>query len=894
MSTEEKKQPWGINVQEVNAQEAIIPLIRSSFEVFKERLMAITLQRMDFEQDAAKKIKAYDFVQQMNSIVNNINVFLELLAHKNPYQSPLYLRGVYFSSAAQEVKSTKNYFIHHLFKKIIISERDSALMNYRTKIMRYGLIYGGMSLYILALITIFFLWCFAYQYNRDLLNDTVQRAERLHQITITDNNINNIIEAQWSVYEQADNFINKSKKIPFIDRLGLFEGNIQLPIIRKILVESMQANFLLPVAHAYENQLNHEARLWPALSGGQQKQNYYSYYQTLRQYLMLALYNQQPNDQDVDKITAVWQTELQKNKISIETDALQPLVFFYLSAPESSVDNTLHTEWIPNKSIVETARSQLMRPADIHLLFHQLKTALHDRLPMMTASKLLSGSASDLFIDSYAIPGMYTKKGWNKKVAAQIHTIAVQASSGDWVLYQILLPNEHLDLKPVINSRAPDPVLAQQLEQQLTQYYFNAYLHAWYRWMNHLSLHHFSSLSDARDALKTLSSSNGAMVSLFNTIADNLDIHDQGHPLSLFTENNGAGKIQKAFKNESDFINNDTSLLLNKNLKAYLASIDDINPDLKNIEDSSNPSQAAQQYTINLLQGNNQGKLFAAHALITQLMDNETNSQAKKAMENLLSIPLRGAWQSLLTTAGDNIQTQWEATILPIYQSELQGRFPFEKDGDDMSLDLMRSVFDPQTGAYWRFVNQHLVPYVVQEGSHWKLNTWLGVGMNFSPAFLQNLQQASDITGALFSNGSNPTTFYYSLYPIDQKNIKNVGLLVNGTQRFAYESNAPSMWSHFMWTDAQTEQSSHLMIIKTEGDAEAEIQTTGIWSLFKLLDQASNITHQGTQYVVTWKLTANDGSEVNAVLGFKTDGPGDAINGLVKNPFNPPREVLAR
>ena len=891
LSQAEQQQVWGIDLRGLANNENIVHAIHKKFEALYQRLTAIGLQRLDFDMAMNKKIEAFKFIQVFQKALSQAEDFLTLLISKNPYQSQFNVRGVYFTKSG--------YFISSLFKTVIFAEKDSAIMNKKTKFFslssKVGLLSGAGLLLLISLI----FFGVAYSFNHTLLNSSVVKVQHLRAVmNDPDSDAYDLLSAQFAVYDQFETLYDHKDRIPFHLRFGLFAGNKQEAALQQILAASLQRNLVPQVAALYQAQLTKNAAAWTKLNAAQQKAFYFSYYQTLKDYLMLAVYDPEVSDQDADSIAQNWQTALTTQKNSensfLNVEKLKDLVNFYLNDPYSGfTPDSLQTEWMPDKTIVANARTQLQRPVDIQLLYTKLVASLRDKLPPVSANKLLSGSAADFFVNRYAIPGMYTKAGWNSKVSDAIQTIAIQASSGDWTLNQPIELNTDISLKPVVNLGVENSDVAHQLEASLLQYYFNEYLSAWEHWLLNVRVRNFSSINDASDALNTLSKSHGPMVKLLQIVNDNLNIHDAGDHLDLFNDTTGAGQIYAAFSNEKDFINPTLVLDQSKSLQAYLKSINAIRTDLRTIESSPNEQQAAQQFTSSILNASGSStNLYQASAEIDQLLEADTNPKTEQAMESLLDAPLRGVWSTLLTIAAGNIQSQWQNNVIPAYQSEIAGKFPFDPNGDDISMDMVKSFFAPQTGTYWTFVNQQLVPYVKQSGAHWTLNTWLGIGMNLSPAFMNNLQQAQDITATLFSNGVDTPQFFYSFFPITQGNISMMGILVDGSQRYDYE-NGPQEWHYFKWNINQKPQSTNLIIIKDDGESQAQLQTAGVWSLFKLLSRATSITRNDTDYFVQWNLTATDGSVLAAKVRFKIDGTGDAINGFVKQPFAPPQKIMS-
>ena len=85
----------------------------------------------------------------------------------------------------------------------------------------------------------------------------------------------------------------------------------------------------------------------------------------------------------------------------------------------------------------------------------------------------------------------------------------------------------------------------------------------------------------------------------------------------------------------------------------------------------------------------------------------------------------------------------------------LATRYPFSASGPDADYANVQQFFNLQQGTFWKFIYQELNPFLELEGAHWKLRTWLSVGMPFTDQFMENLQQAQQISMLIFNNNGN-------------------------------------------------------------------------------------------------------------------------------------------
>jgi type VI secretion system protein ImpL len=885
----ERQQLFGINLELAESQTLDIE-IEKRLASLEAQLFDIVLSQLDKLSSFDEKIKAYQFPDYFHNTLKKVQALLSLILQKNPYQSSLNIRGLYFTSAEH-----KGFFITEVLSELIFSTTHHITMNQRTKWIFYGMKVLLATSILLGLFLLSIFWAIAYYNNKALINDSVNRVQRLSTLIESSNpDKADFLSAEYAVYQDYTLFNNPSAALPVFKRLGLFEGNILATDLQKVLSEGLQKNVLLPLINLNETALREKQRQWPSLSAAEKTKAYLGYYQLLKNYLLLGILNTTVDAEDVASISNMFSAYLTANHITpADSNEVTNLIAFYLLSPYATpLISGESTTWVPDTALINFSRAQLQHKVDVGLLYQELQASLNAKYGTISLSDLLPSDAADLFVDKVSLPAAYTKKAWQNGVPALIKQKAIDASAKDWVLNGLITLNTTTGQKAILNKELPNMDIANTLASSLEAQYFEDYLAAWLNWMNHLSMKNTDSLDAMNDNLALLARPKGPMISLFETIASNTDIHDDGNSFSLFSENHSAGQIAQAFANESDFINDHASLTQSSTLKTYLNHLAAIRGDLANIDATGNPAQSAQSYTASILQNGGSDKaLYQAATWISGELNNEPDDNIKTAMMSVLTLPLRGAFSTLLTLSAAPITDAWQSTVLPAYASDIAGKFPFTKEGDDISLDAAASFFDLSQGTYWHFVNQNLLPYLKLEGNTWHNNTWLGVGMNFSPAFMSNLQQAEDISSALFSAGSESPKFFYAVSGVPSPDVSMLALSVNKQDRYAYE-NGPTEWHYFNWDSKSKMQQTHLMIVRSDGATNADIQTSGIWSLFELLDKANQVTLNGDHYVLQWQFIDSNGNPLNVSLGFKTGGLANIINGFVLHPFTPPETLL--
>jgi type VI secretion system protein ImpL len=92
-------------------------------------------------------------------------------------------------------------------------------------------------------------------------------------------------------------------------------------------------------------------------------------------------------------------------------------------------------------------------------------------------------------------------------------------------------------------------------------------------------------------------------------------------------------------------------------------------------------------------------------------------------------------------------------------------KYPFQQSStDDASLEEFAGMFQPATGAIWKFQQQSLAELAVKEGSMWKPKD-PAKKPQITPEMLAFLNRAQTITDVFYSGGATPAQLAYTLRP---------------------------------------------------------------------------------------------------------------------------------
>lgn len=908
-SHEEREQVWGFTLE--GKENALLDTLQQKFSELYQRLTDVRIEQLAIEQKRQAKADLHDFPSQYKKASEKLYQFFERLINDNPYQNHINLNGVYFTSGCQEghtvqrdvmitdaqfeqaseieYKAGDSYFIRRLLLDVIFANQFGAILSRRMRLLRDWLkgifIVAGSLAVIISLL----LWSFAYVHSRQLLDDSVTAVDGIKKVLSTgDARPQSLIAAQLQLYHQYQT-VQDYKQLPWYKRLGLYQGQKQLSVLSESLLNSLQKNFMRTVPPDVQNRLAHYNENWHKMSAADRARSYENYYQTLKDYLLLGLQSpSNDNTMDAKYLANVWALQMTRRHHStadvsdINAEQLEKLSRFYINSTKTGLSpEQLTQQWHPNIDMVEVARKNLYRPLNARNIYRSVSLRLNNELHPISLGDLVKGEHADLLQNSDTIAGMYSKAAWLATVSSALQQAAEQASSGDWVLSAAIGVSDRADVKPQLVFGKRDASTAQRIGRALRTQYFSEYINAWYHWLREIRPSQFVSLQDASQGLLALAGSDGPLSELMHSVAVNINL-----PISE-SNSDTASELIIPFQPLRKFANSEVNM---PSLDKYLHDIKTVSAEMKALSVDPNSSKKAKTYAVNILRGSAGDKqLYKTRTDVSRMLVDVKNQQAKHAIDNVLVTPLRAAWQALLYEAAKDLQVQWENQVLPNYQNNIVGNFPFQHDSDqDSDIDGVRSFFGLQNGALWQFVRKDLQNLVVRKGLQWRANSWLGVAMPFSPDFLPGLDQAQQISTVLFSRSETNPSYSISVYPIPLVDISDSVLNING-KAYHYR-NGPQQWHTLNWHAQDNQQMSQLIVNRRDGEAQAQISGSGIWGFIKLLNTA-RITRVGSGYSLRWHLHTSDGRYVTLSMRFRTNGSASLVRAFVDKPFELPNRI---
>lgn len=903
LTEEERNQPWGISGLSQYEGEAFSNNLQHELDQLFARLAAQRLRKLGIERDVERKEALYHFPDQFYAAQAKIQNFVEAINRDNPYQAGARIFGIYFTSGEQQVEQSthlvshdldprqpfaleydqsedesisdavstvsKGYFIRDLFQQVIFSQAHLAIPGHKRRMskrfMQASCLVGCSSTLIASGLVM----------SAALhANDNVLARGR----TVVDN-LNSIVEDHPQDQQRHIQSLRKAQQfyhsvkhdkagLPFYWRLGLFRGEHLLEPMGRSMALIMQHDFLKIMTQQLQHHLQHYHQRWQQADQAQRHQLRPQYYFALKTYLMLCYPQRMDPSFAAGELNSIWAKQLNHKQANY-----QALITIYLQQLKRHHNDMMMQSASANKHLIKQVRSQLASHIDAQAIFAQVKMKAHSQFDKVQLSELFADS--QMFQADAKLSGMYTRHAWNHGVKQDIQQAIQNVKQGDWVLSGRLDTLNERQIKLDHEHQLSDKQL-QHLQHKVKSLYFNAYNRAWLTFLRHIHLSPFQSMSDAQQGLNTVAGLNGPLVKLFKMVLNNSEIsHDAS--IDDMPLEKGMNQLLSARGKHGS-------------LKAYFSQLRKLKQEVNDLSLSPNGHKAIKQYTDSILQGQGHKTALYQSAIESEkLVKVISNPSVSKAIKPLLLSPIRATWRVALNTVLTHIDHQWHQQFMSNYRSTIAGKFPFSKSGPDANLDDVEQMLQPKKGDLWKFVNDHLGPYLEYKSGHWQAKTWLGVGGQFKSDFLKALDQAQRISSALFAQKGN-AGFSIEIYPYPTHNVSEISLAIGG-HTYEYE-NGPQEWSQISWDPSHYNQDAVLNVLTADGSSYSSQAYSGMWGLFHLL-QSSHVhrVSQGT-YRVRWVFNKHSKHPITVKLLMRSQNKADVL-GLLMHPFDLPSHFVS-
>ncbi|MBX8834320.1 ImcF-related family protein [Enterobacter sp. Y17] len=530
----------------------------------------------------------------------------------------------------------------------------------------------------------------------------------------------------------------------------------------------------------------------------------------------------------------------------------------------------------PDEQLVSQSRQVLLqqigrRNAESTLYENMLKSVRRNFADVSLEDMTSGTDARRLFTAEEVVPGMFTRQAWEGGIQQAIEKAAnSRRDEIDWVLSD--------SRKAVSADMSPEA-----LKARLTERYFTDFAGSWLNFLNSLRWNSANNIADVTDQLTLMSDiRQSPLIALMNTIAWQGQTGQQSEGLSdsiiKSAKDLVGGKDKPAIDQSAtgpqgplDETFGPLLQLLGKNtgsnvmsadnslsLQTYLTRITRVRLRLQQVASASDPQEMMQTLAQTVFQGKSVDLTDTQQygSLISASLGEEWSGFGS----TMFVQPLTQAWETVLQPSAASLNDKWSRSVVANWRTAFDGRFPFAASKSDASLPMLAEFIRKDSGRIDRFLTTELNGVLHKEGSQWVPDKVNSQGLSFNPAFLRAINQLSELSDILFTDGSQGISFDLQARPVPQ--VVETQLTIDG-QKLHY-FNQMADWQSFRWPGDTYKPGTMLTWTSVNAGARLFGDYRGTWGFIRWLDQGKRQQLDRSQWMVSF--TAPDGSTLQWVL----------------------------
>lgn len=831
-------------------------VLRNEFSELLVRLNSQVITRIHQERDTARRGGILDFPRQLSRIGERVCVFVELAFSGNRYQSASQLRGFYLTSAPRlfqdmhgaaldsrvgagmgtgrlpTLGSGRSRFIHHLLGRVIFPEADLAGLDMRE---RSRIHWAQRALYAGALASLALfgsLWAVSFSGNYERLDSlsalartwTGQQSAKTAQ-----NDLLAALKALDTGYAATQVFTDEGKA-GYQAHSGLYQGDAVNPVVERAYERELERLLLPQVATMLEAQIAANLENREGLLRG------------LRAYLMLGLR---------DRRDTAWLME----QVAADGSALYPGDAALQSALNSHFERLLKLPFVHvlNDQRVAQAR-QVLRGESLANVVYRILREQAGHLPDYSFDQHLGPQAA-LFVGAdYAIPGFYTRQGYEQYFSVHGSQVVTDILRDNWVLGE--------------GSGLSDMDL-RRLMVELEQLYFRDYADYWGEAVSAVELPGPYDFAESAAQLAGLTSAHSPVINLLREVREHTRFRPVAEALTnvvdatapLADTGGKAGKLAVAVSSKASgalgATLTDTArkslqirfdplhrLLDDKDgpaadLMPVLAALNELQMQMASLGRASSPEQAAFDMATSRM-GGQRDALSSLRA---------ASSRLPRPVGPWFNTLEEDAWRLVLHDAYQHVNQHYQSEVYSFYTKAISKRYPFKADSaSDVALSDFREFFKVQ-GLADRFFEGYLKPFVSGERGSYRLRSIDGQSLPITRTYLDQMTAARVIRQGFFAENPLEPQVQFKLEPhtLDPSVSRSEFKLGDKTLEYRH---GPIVAVSFKWpTDADAGRTS-LVLDRMVGRPLGIEESTGPWSLFRLLDSMEREELSGRDVLV--------------------------------------------
>ena len=785
LNAQERAQVWGVTFPYdqtlANDSPTVYP---AEFDALMTRLNERIFDRLNQVRDTRRRAKIFAFPQQMATLRDPLTQWVSDVFTTREFDGRILLRGVYFTSGTQEGTPIdrllgsigrsfgateavmaprgpgKAFFVGDLLKQVMIGESGLAGVNRRLELRNASLLLGVYIATGLLTAAAIAALSISYTRNREFLQD---------------------IDTDLTAFEQSP-AVNPMSPLPAIvarldgiravvDRADRYRETTSLPMKWGLYEGRSLGNAALD---AYVNEL--DSILLPRFAAqlrsrvvqfATEPQKLYAYFKA---YLMLG----EPKHFDKEYLGLVVDQEWKRG--SGDAAAAGPAAAQHFHA---LLDNRSTLRKFPiDGTLVGQARNSLPRSLLPRILYDDIKRESTDD-PGVRIDQQAGLEIERIFKRksgvplSTPMPRLYTRDQF-KQITVKTRAEMVQLLAKDaWIWGE---------------SGAGAVASGGSLFSAVTDLYETDYIRAWDGFFDDLEVVHFSTMGQANEALRILTSPTSPLRGLLTVISTNttlVEVSATGAPKGVIDQTKGKIKgtlggiiapIEKGLGMPSvepgmrvtahfQWVR---QFLAGEAGKAQLDSVLSAVGQIQRQIDTLGPDVAGKSALVMLTD--------PSFRVLTQDLRQQAAS-LPPAVGRIVAEIADAPEANVRRTATGQVEEEYTQRIVPLCTNLIANRYPFASTATDVQLPDFGMVFG-YDGLFDRFFTDYLDKQVDTTGQTW---TWRPGAVNPSHALLEQMEQARRIRDMFFNPGSkSPEVKFYVTFSDLDPNAQRFVLTVDG------------------------------------------------------------------------------------------------------------------
>jgi type VI secretion system protein ImpL len=861
LGREGRESVWGLTFDytDPEPEDGTLPQYGAEFDALIGRLNERLLERLQQESDLERRALVFGFPQQVASLRDLSELFLQEAFQANAFEQPVLLRGVYFASSTQvgapfdrvmqvmssmfgirpdpamsAVANARSFFLTRLLREVVFGEAALVGADPRAERRRRRIALGVRAVAVAAVLGGGCAFGASFLANRMLVTkveaataDFTASANALQPERVDDADLRKVVPLLDRLRDLADGTTGPNPPRLLLASLGLSQleklRSQEVVAYRKALGDLLLPRLILRLETQLAQHIDDVDFVQAAL----------------KVYLMLG--RQGPLDRDLVTrwLTLDWQA-VYLTDVALRSD-LDGHLRTLLAGPFPSI--------VLNGDIVGRARNTMRLVPPAQLVYAGITTSPAARsLPEWRISDAAGPSAGMAFIRrsgqklTASIPGLYTADGFWKVFLPELPEAARQATYDAWVLGSGGGGND-----PTTNPAA--------VERQVTGLYLQDFAQHWDRLIGDVSIARVGDLQGALRLLDVLSSPSSP-IRLLVVAASNAT--NLSHPPSNSGPSAAASEGSVSAASEQDHLRRllGTPAPDPDSPAGIAAAFAETHfQDLHALAAVPPNSAPNAPLPIDDVIGN-LGRLYHS---ISDAADQPTpmpGGGAASAADRIqagaerLPQPVQGWVLGVTRTSAsmsldgqrDKLVALWESSDGPTCRAAITNHYPFEAGAtQDISLGDFARLFG-RGGAFDSFFNDNLRALVDTSHHPWR---WRPVGsekLDLGAEPLRSFELAAAIRDRYFI-GATPT-IGFTVTPVTLDGDALSVTLTSDGQSVTYNRGGSATPVRLQWPGPGGSTGANVTFAPNKSGAGSarqasvpiQISASGPWALFHLLD----------------------------------------------------------